>query len=149
MSCHLNCRIAVRFGVAWALAALYGCCGRNVDLPPIADVSGTVTLDGAPIAGASVQFIPDAAKGTQGAPAVGFTDAAGKYELVTATVEGAIVGHHQIRVEARAAPKNEMDTLPPLLTPQRYANPATSGLTAEVKAGESNVVDLPLTSSPP
>lgn len=133
----------------WFVVMLAGCCGRRVDLPPIADVSGTVTLDGAPLPNASVQFIPDAAKGTQGAPAVGFTDAAGKYELVTATVEGAIVGHHQIRVEARAAPKNEMDTLPPLITPQRYSNPATSGLTAEVKAGENNVVDLTLSSSPP
>ena len=130
------------------IAIFTGCCGRRVDLPPIADVSGIVTLDGAPLPNASVQFIPDAAKGTQGAPAVGFTDATGKYELVTATVEGAIVGHHQIRVEARAAPKNEMDTLPPLLTPERYVNPATSGLTAEVKAGENNVIDLPLTSSP-
>jgi hypothetical protein len=125
-----------------------GCCGRRVDLPPTARVEGTVTLDGAAVSNASVQFVPDQSKGTTGAPAVGFTNAEGKYELVTATVNGAIVGHHKIRVEARAAPKNEMDTLPPLITPERYANEATSGLTAEVKAGEQNVVDLSLTKSP-
>ena len=95
-----------------------------------------------------MQFIPDPSQGTQGAPAVGFTNDQGEYELVTATVKGAIVGHHKIRVEARAEPKDETDTFPPLLTPDRYANEATSGLTAEVKAGEHNVVNLPLTKLP-
>jgi hypothetical protein len=47
-------------GALLLFAALAGCCGRRVDLPPIADVSGTVTLDGAPVPNASVRFIPDA-----------------------------------------------------------------------------------------
>lgn len=123
-----------------------GCWGYRPDLPPTARVSGTVTLDGQPLADARVQFVPDKSKGTEGAMASGTTDAEGKYELTTATVKGAIVGHHKISVEARAKPKDQYDTLPPLLTPQHYADHNTSGLTAEVKAGEKNEINLPLSS---
>ncbi|MCA9267794.1 MAG: carboxypeptidase regulatory-like domain-containing protein [Planctomycetales bacterium] len=129
-----------------ALVFLSGCCGRHVDLPPTARVNGTVTLDGSPVAGAQVQFIPDASQGTTGAPAMGFTDDTGKFDLVTATVKGAIVGHHRVRVEARAAPKDEMDTLPALLTPAIYADETKTPLTAEVVAGKTNQIDLQLTS---
>ncbi len=121
-------------------------CGHRVNLPPTAEVSGTVSLDGSPLSRAHVQFVPDAEKGTVGAVAVGFTDANGRYELVTATVEGAIVGHHMVSIEARAEPKDETDTLPELLTPSHYADHQTSNLLAEVKAGEHNVINFALTS---
>ena len=130
------------------ICLLSGCWGYRPDLPPTEPVTGTVTLDGEPVAGARVQFVPDKSKGTEGAMASGVTDAQGEYELQTATVEGAIVGFHKISVEARAQPKDQYDTLPQLLTPERYADHNTSGLTAEVKAGEDNRVNLPLTSSP-
>lgn len=125
-----------------------GCFGYRPDLPPTERVTGTVTLDGQPVANARVQFVPDKLKGTEGAMASGTTDAEGKYELFTSTVKGAIVGHHKVSVEARAQPKDEFDTLPELLTPAVYGDHATSGLTAEVVAGEANVVDLSLTTQP-
>ena len=129
--------------------ALAGCCGYRPDLPPTARVSGTVTLDGNPLPNARVQFVPDSSKATEGALAYGTTDAEGKYELETATVRGAIVGHHRISVEARAQPKDEFDTLPELLTPAFYGDVETSKLTAEVADGERNTVDLKLVSLPP
>ena len=119
-------------------------CGGGPKLPPLAPVSGMVTLDGAPLAGASVQFQP--AKDTKGPPGVAFTDEKGHYEVTTASVKGAVVGSHQIGVIARKPPKNEMDTLPASLIPVRYNNPATSKLTAEVKAGQNNEVNLTLQS---
>ena len=125
-----------------------GCWGYRPDLPPTERVTGTVTLDGEPIAGARVQFVPDKSKGTEGAMASGVTDEQGQYELETARVKGAIVGFHKIGVEARAQPRDQYDTLPELLTPERYADHNTSGLTAEVTAGEKNQIDLPLTSAP-
>jgi hypothetical protein len=139
---------AVRGLLLAATALLTACCGYRPDLPPTERVTGTVTLDGAPVPNARVQFVPDNSKGTEGAMAAGTTDADGRYELVTATVKGAIVGHHQVSVEARAQPKDEYDTLPELLTPARYSDHNSSALVAEVKAGEKNVVDLPLTSQP-
>jgi len=43
-------------------------------------VTGTVMMDGAPLAGATVTFLPT---GTDGSTAVGFTDESGKYKLQT------------------------------------------------------------------
>ena len=131
-----------------ATCSTLGCFGYRPDLPPTERVTGTVTLDGQPVANARVQFVPDNLKGTEGAMAAATTDASGKYELETATVKGAIVGHHKVSVEARAQPKDQYDTLPELLTPASYADHNTSGLTAEVVAGEANVVDLSLTTQP-
>ncbi|MBN2295229.1 MAG: hypothetical protein JXM70_22555 [Pirellulales bacterium] len=124
---------------------VFGSCGGGPDLPPLAPVSGTVTLDGKPIPRGTVQFSPDNSKGTRGAPAVGRIDSEGRYTLKTAGEDGAIVGFHKVRIEARREPRNEMDTMPPSLVPERYMNPDTSGLTFEVKAGEENKIDLPLT----
>ena len=123
-------------------------CGGGPDLPPLAEVSGTVTLDDKPLPRGMVQFVPDKSKGTTGAPAVGNIDSQGRYTLRTAGVEGAVIGHHKVRVEARQEPKDETDSMPPSLIPQRYQNPETSGLAFEVKAGQDNQIDLKLTSRP-
>jgi hypothetical protein len=121
-------------------------CGGGPKLPPLAPASGVVTLDGAPLAGASLQFQPVAGKGAAGPTGVAFTDDKGHFEVTTATVKGAVVGSHRIAVTARKPPKNEKDTLPPSLIPERYNNAATSKLTAEVKAGDKNEINLALQS---
>jgi hypothetical protein len=123
-------------------------CGYKPDLPPTAEVSGTVTLDGQPLPGAMVQFVPDAQKGARGAAGVAASDEKGHFDVTTAGVKGALVGAHKIRVEARARPKDETDTLPPSLIPAKYNNPNTSGLRADVQADQKNVVNLPLKSEP-
>ncbi|MDZ7618399.1 MAG: hypothetical protein U1E05_15445 [Patescibacteria group bacterium] len=131
---------------AWlAVAALAGC-GHRPNLPPTARVAGTVRLDGKPLPRGTVQFIPDTTQGTSGAPAVGNIASDGTYTLYTAGVQGAIVGHHKVRVEARAEPRNEMDTLPASLIPERYADEQSSELTFEVTAGGTNEIDIELTS---
>lgn len=141
--------------VGWRLAgAVLACstgllvagCGRGADLPPMARVSGNVMLDGQPLTRGTVQFVPDKGRGTQGPPAVGGIDEEGQFELETAGVRGALVGFHKIRIESRRPPRDETDTWPPSLIPARYENPVSSGLTAEVKADEKNVIDLQLSS---
>ena len=79
---------------------------------------------------------------------MGLINSEGRYTLKTAGVEGALVGHHKVRVEARQQPKNEMDTWPPSLIPEKYSNEKTSGLAFEVKGGTRNVCDLDLRSRP-
>ena len=124
-------------------------CGYKADLPPMAEVEGTVTLDGSPLPRAMIQFSPDAKKGTRGAAGVAASDEKCHFEVVTAGVKGALIGHHKISVEARQTPRSSTDSMPPSLIPTKYNNPASSGLSTEVKKkekGEKNEVNLPLSS---
>ncbi|MBL8849304.1 MAG: hypothetical protein JNG89_06450 [Planctomycetaceae bacterium] len=66
-------------------------CGRG-DLPELASVSGTVTLDGKPLAGAIIAAYPDV-----GRPAVANIDEQGYYELqYKQGVEGTKLGRNKI-----------------------------------------------------
>jgi hypothetical protein len=66
-------------GVALLGLVLGGCGGSGAGVAKLVPVSGTVTLDGKSLAGASVSFVPQA--GTEGAGAFGTTDAEGRYTL--------------------------------------------------------------------
>ena len=123
-------------------------CGNDGG-PARAPVSGTVWYQGKPVAGALVTFVPEA-KGAR--VASGSTDAKGKYRLGTfRSNDGAVLGRHRVGIRAEAAPEG-----PPraaddvqgkrgkLLTPARYANPETSGVTVDVEAGKNNVFDFHL-----
>jgi hypothetical protein len=67
-------------------------------------VSGVVTLDGAPLAGAKVTYYPSSGE----APALGITDGAGKFQLSTfdmktlKSAEGALPGDYRVTVEMPA-----------------------------------------------
>lgn len=63
------------------LLCLAGCNQKNPNLPAQYPVSGTVTLDGKPLTGAGVMFLPRG--DTRGTGAMGTTDDAGKYTLKT------------------------------------------------------------------
>ena len=131
----------VRFGlvllVVLTLAVLPGC-DSGQDLPDLGQVTGTITLDGKPLAGASVTFEPQSeAKGSSGT-----TDETGKYELMfTMDAKGAVTGKHTVSIESMPSAEN-MDEVVEI--PARY-NMETE-LTADVKAGENEGVDFDLTS---
>lgn len=130
------------------LAAFVGC-GYKPKLPPMAEVVGTVTLDGKPLTRGTIQFVPQGGTASEAPVAVGTIDEQGRYELMTQGVKGAMVGSHSVRVESRAVPRNETDTMPPSLIPLMYNNPAESPLTFEVKADQQpNTIDIPLFSRP-
>ena len=130
---------------------------------PTEPVSGTVTLNGAPVEGAVVAFSPQSADGHA---AFGKTDAAGNYTLTTQQADdGAMVGSYAVTVtkstQPAAAggapadfdPDSEADVdaayqsyedskksggeseEPKDLLPAKYKDAATSELTAEVTAG--------------
>lgn len=116
--------------------------------PPLVPVSGVVTLDNEPIAGAAVMFMPLAG----GRPAQGVTDAAGKFRLTTFDDnDGALVGNHQVtitKVEVTGMtatadglsgvvdPSQIKETW---IIPQKYAQPDSSGLSATVANGMDEV----------
>lgn len=138
-----TCSRSTRHIARWTLAGLValgsiGCSKR----PNLAPVSGTVTLDGAPVADAAVMFHP-----TAGGPiATATTDAHGRFTLVTTNTPGALVGEHQVAI-AKSEMHNIVDGVPgpggevmQWFTPPHYANKATSGLTAEVpRSGAENL----------
>lgn len=131
------------------LSLVGACVGCGPDRPVLASVQGTVTLDGKPLAGAAVMLMPEAG----GRPARGTTDEQGHFELTTfERGDGAIVGEQRVSVSLVRTPGIQPgeDGLSPLnidpsklkeewVTPQRYASPQTSGLTAEVAPGMASL----------
>ncbi|NOX53834.1 MAG: carboxypeptidase regulatory-like domain-containing protein [Planctomycetes bacterium] len=70
-------------------------CAPTASGPKTVPVSGTVTMDGKPLANAMVRFIPEAG----GRPSFGITDAQGRYELsYTESQKGAILGKHRVEI---------------------------------------------------
>lgn len=117
-------------------------CSNGVKTPDLGQVSGTVTLNGKPLDGATVEFIPDA-----GRPSIGMTDAQGKYKLLfRADQPGAVIGTHSVRITSRRDSSGGEGSTPLVkarseTVPQKY-NDATT-LKVDVKAG-SNTHDFPL-----
>jgi hypothetical protein len=102
---------------------------------PPAKVSGTVTLDGKPLAGATVTFEP-VEKG--GKKATGKTDENGAYVLTTSKAgDGALPGKYKVTVSVIRADKE--------LVPARYSDKDKTSLTVEVVPKESQI-DLNLAS---
>lgn len=128
----------------WSIlvVSLAGC----VDNSGLAPVTGVITLDGKPLEKAGVMFHPDAG----GVPAAGETDADGKFTLSTRVPgDGASIGNNVMTVAkaghanpGAAVEEGEIVAMK-LLTPLKYGNPKTSGLTIEVKRGMEPVkIDL-------
>ncbi len=108
-----------------------GGCGESFKL---AQVSGTVTVDGTPAANLQVLFEP---QDNSQPSSIGFTKADGTYQLrCSSGVDGAVVGAHTVRV---TAVETDDPAGAPLTIPAKYNT--SSQLTQEVKAG-MNTIDL-------
>ena len=160
MTKRTTCWVLPAMAALGALAVV-GCPGgTTID----ADyVEGVVTLDGKPVAGATVTFVP--VNEGQGMSATGLTDAQGKYtlnpvgggQLAAEAGAGTLAGEYYVGVL-----KSEMET--PLteeeaeeqggeyvessgessakvthIVPQKYNNPRKSGLKVTVGEGENSI----------
>src|SRR5687767_14997283 len=94
-----SCRVV---SLALSLLLIAGC-GEK---PSVAPVSGIVTLNGAPLVGASITTQPIAAADSlnAGSGSFGTTDAEGRFELdlVKPAVKGAIIGEHRVMISPAA-----------------------------------------------
>lgn len=121
-----------------------GCGGGPDDAPKTVEVTGIVTMQGNPVADASVVFIPKS-----GPSAVGSTDATGKYSLKTGKAIGAIPGSHLVTITSGGeipmpgTEEAKADQAKPLIPPS-YGDPKKSGLSAEVQDSGANVIDFKL-----
>lgn len=87
------------FLTAGLAVAACGCGGNSYSVAP---VSGRVTLNGQPLAGASVEFQPIGGKDRDPGPgSMATTDKDGRFTLKTQlppSQPGAVVGKHQVRI---------------------------------------------------
>jgi len=139
-----------RPGVSWywtplvtMVAMLAVGCARQVSL---AEVEGTVYLDGNPLDNVLVCFLPDPAKGTAGPRSVAATDAQGHYRLrCDDRGEGAVIGWHRVVVEDLApyvAPRDEKTSpgqTAPSRVPSAYTTSANTPLSIEIKPDRQTV----------
>lgn len=140
---------------------LLGCGSGPDDLNP---VTGVVTLDGEPLAGATVSFSP-VSEGS-GRPAVGTTDEQGVYQLTdmrfTQAGPGAAPGKYHVTISKTSVAEESLpeeddpnygDLPDPTstgtgvesLVPEKYTDRSSSGLTATVESGANENVDFELT----
>jgi hypothetical protein len=129
------------------LCSIFGCSEEAG--PETAETAGVVTFNGTPVEGANVIFLPDQSSGsTIGCQAV--TDAEGRFEMRSHLGQGKFKsgtqpGKYSVTV-------NKLDTAsvastfspPKNLLPTKYDNPQTSGLQANVVAGQANHFEFKL-----
>jgi hypothetical protein len=143
-------------GLAWGIICLVtiGCGGPKQDLPEVVPVSGTVTLDGKPLANATVTFIPVGT--TRGGTCLGVTDDSGRYEMSAGNGrKGTPVGEFRITCTKWVMPDGSdypkdsqvspLETNARELLPERYTNEYATELKATVPAA-GTTVDLHLKS---
>jgi hypothetical protein len=119
--------------IVFALVLLGWGCGAG---GKFAKVSGRVTLDGAPLAGAIVIFQPLNPDPTHPLPGShGLTDADGNYTLQVdlQATSGAAVGTHRVAISKTQARAGSGEGQPRDSIPARYNS--ASELTCEVPAG--------------
>ena len=156
-------------GLAVCSAALLGCNGQPTLQTEY--VEGLVTVDGEPVAEATVTFVP-VTEG-QGASATGMTNAQGIYKLTAAVTgdvaavaeAGTVPGEYHVGVmknvvdtpiSQEEAEQQVIEYVPPppgvrqepkitFVVPQKYNNPRQSGIRVTVEPGQNNI-PLELTS---
>ena len=102
----------------------------------VAPVTGTVTLDGAPLIGASITFQPD-----NGRPSYGGTDQYGNYKLFYSMEQnGAVIGPCTVTIST--ATEDDSGKRRKEMIPKKYFDKEKIKVSVEAKA---NRIDLKLT----
>ncbi|MBI1311746.1 hypothetical protein GC176_10680 [bacterium] len=158
----MHCKSLAGVLMTLSITAIAGCGGSKAGRETTYEVSGKVTLAGAPLEGATVSFFPSEGQRS----AMGLTDGEGQYVLTTYEYgDGAMPGKYKITIrkaipkkpgtsnthEAYASGQVDMSKMhkgeveaEPSALPERYQNPDESGFQADVTAGGENHFDLPL-----
>lgn len=131
------------FGLTAVILPFAAGCGGND--PNLGQVQGVVTLDGQPLADATVILVQG-----QGRPAAGITDAAGRYQVaLTGNRQGTAPGINKVQIITERGPGETEDGQPIPPTPERLPSRynAQTELAVEVKAGELTEANFELTSA--
>lgn len=122
-------------------------------------INGRVTIDGKPLANAEILYFP-VAEG-QARPGFGLSDRDGHFSIIsTEEIRGVVPGEYRIAISAPLAEAVDANQGPSASSseeqlrtsssrsaiPQRYSNPAESGLTDTVNESHSGFVHFDLKS---
>ena len=124
--------------MSMALLLVVGCGGKP------AKVSGTVSIDGAPVQQGTVTFAPTGG----GMRATGIIQSDGSYRIQTNRDVGLEIGEYDVAVASREIISTGEGSPPrpgKFFVPSRYGRTTTSGLHYSVEKG-SNVIDIDLSS---
>lgn len=144
--------VVLGFSLAFTIL---GCGGPKADVP-LAPVEALVLLDGQPVEGATVTFVP-VREGA--ASATGTTDASGRAKLVVLVPGQKVEGEYYVGVmksvvptrteEEETAAKDQPSPEPEVkhIVPPRYNDPKQSGIRVTVAPGQKEV-RIELTSNP-
>jgi hypothetical protein len=124
--------LAMRWMALGVFVGLLGCGGRSL---PTAKVSGKVSYKGMPLSAGTITFLPDS-----GRPGYGkIVNGEIKDVSTMSENDGAPLGPNTVTIQSvEESGKQDMYAVPKSLIPERYADPAKSGLTADIKAGGPN-----------
>jgi hypothetical protein len=141
-----------RFVLGFALVLALGCGGSK----RVAPVAGKVTMDGKPLANATVTFQPIAEQGAidAGVGSVGKTNAQGEFTLEASNGKtGALVGEHRVSIAVLNEKRGSSDERPPRggwplvnQVPDRYNQGGKDELKFTVPADGTDKADFPLKS---
>ena len=142
----------IRF-LLFALSTVAGC-DSSAEGPQTFAVTGEVRLNGQPVAGADVAFLPSAST-PDAAPAQAVTDETGRFEVVSLFDQGRksragmTPGTYGVQITQLKPPPPSagLSQAPRNMLPQKYASAATSGLTATVVPDDENQFVFELTIS--
>jgi len=135
-----------RFAIVAAAALVLGCGGGDKIVP----VSGTVKLDGKPLANATINFQPTSTANNPkaGVGSYGSTGPDGNYSLKTADTDkaGAVVGTHRVAIQIKQESDDRDPKLrpPPKLLPPKYN--LNTELEFKVPPGGSSTANFDLSS---
>jgi len=134
----MRLRATVGMGVLLSVLAATGCASST---PPLTEVKGVVLLDGKPLAGVRVEFIPGDSADRRLPFSQAETDDNGRYELrCENTQPGAVIGQHKVivrRPSIRPAPDAPPPPSGPAI-PVAYQSVLNTPLTVDVKADQKS-----------
>ena len=110
-------------------------CGKSGSKP--VHVSGTVMIDGKPLAGGFIRVVPEG-----GRPSGGQIGSDGRFTLGCLTTDdGCLTGTHKVEVQGF---ESLSETRRKWLAPRKYASTGTSGLTVDID-GPTDAMKIDLT----
>ena len=124
--------------IALALISLIAAVGCEKRLE-LGQISGQITLDGKPLDGVVIKFMPDPEQGNTGPSSVGRSDEQGNYEMFVAgdaERPGAVAGWHRVIVQD---PRREDRPPGPLRITPQYNVAAKTPLRFEIQPAAQTI----------